>query len=100
MTKKTYETYMDSRNNLGAAIEQYVAVSYTVDLTEEMIASNIADVIHDYNKKLYETLQKQMLPMVKEFNGSKSMKHDEIVKDWELLIVKWDQDQMWKKLSS
>jgi len=93
------ETYLTAHSNLQSALVNFVVASYAVNLDEEAIASATADIIYDYNKKLFETMRRSMLPMVKEFELSKSDKFADLEKDWQAAMEEWEKKQMWKVLS-
>lgn len=88
-----------TRSDLTDAIEDFITASYHAGKLDEDIASDIADLLYDYNKNLYREIQVSMLPMVKEFEGSKSLNKVDIVKDWSTLAEEWEKLQMWKVMN-
>lgn len=93
------ETYMITRMALDTAINEFAVSARAVGFDESSIANSVLDSAYDFNPNLYEEMQRLLLPMVKEFELSKSLQFSELEKDWERAMVLWDQKQMWKVLN-
>jgi len=99
MSEIANERYMRARMALEAAIDEFVVAANSVGFDEISIASSVLDAAYDVNPNLYKEMQRLSLPMVKEFELSKSLNFSELEKDWERAIVLWEQKQMWKVMN-
>lgn len=91
--------YMMARSKLTNSLEEFIETSYKVNFSSHSIASSISDVLFDLDPSMHRELQHAILPMVKEFRKSKSLKYDELKKDWERALLEWEQKRMWQTLT-
>jgi len=90
------ERYMRAKIALNTAIDEFVVASNAAGFSENSIAGSILDSAYDFSPDLYKEMQRVSLPMVREFELSRSLKFTELEKDWEHAMVLWEQKQMWK----
>ena len=93
------ERYMRAKMFLDSAIEEFVTSARSVGFDDDSIAQSILDSTYDFNEEMYAKMQKLLLPMVREFELSKSLRFDDLQKDWERALILWDQKQMWRVLN-
>jgi len=93
------ERYMLARMALESAIDEFVVAANAVEFDGNSIASSVLDAVYDVNPALYKEMQRLSLPMVKEFELSKSLNFDALSTDWERAIVLLEQKRMWKVLN-
>lgn len=91
---------MRANNAMHNAIKEFITVAYSVDFDTASIAGSIVDSVYDIDPDMCEEVRYTMLPMVKEFHHSRSLRNEELVEDWKKAIFEWEQLQMWKTLGA
>lgn len=92
--------YMDARIEMNRAIEEFVRIARSMSFSEYSIAASISDSVFDIDKELYAYMQRELLPMVESFHGTKAVDIKQIEKDWDAILLAWDKRKMWEVLGT
>lgn len=91
---------MDSRMAMNRAIEDFISVSRRMDFANYSIAASISNSVFDIDEQIYTYMQRELLPMVESFRGTKAMNVEQVEKDWDAILLAWDKRKMWEALGS
>ena len=96
----TNRNYMEARMEMNRAIEEFVSAARRIGFAEYSIAASISDSVFDIDKELYAYMQRELLPMVESFHGTKAVDIKQIEKDWDAILLAWDKRKMWEVLGT